>query len=490
MKTKGLYPERVFYFFEEISKIPRGSKKEEKISNWIVNFAKERNLNVFQDESLNVIIYKPATKGYEEFSPLIIQGHMDMVWEKNRDTVFDFETQGIDLIIENNVIKANKTTLGADNGIAVAYALALLDSNDIKHPALEILITTDEEAGMSGVSNLDPSLFNGHTLLNIDTEDYGEIYVSSAGGSRVKNVFELTKEKIETHTNHHFFSIDVKGLKGGHSGTDIDKNLGNANKILGDILYHITKKYNFNIISLNGGDKMNAIPREAIAILNVDLSTSTSEDFKTLISLATDVFKKEYSKTDSNLEIEVRELNKEYKEQFTSSDSLKIINFLHNFPNGVVSMSKNIENLVETSLNLGVIKASSTKLSIESLLRSSVVSSLTDLENSLIQLSKEYNTVSKVDTAYSPWEYNENSELRILFEEAFTVLTNENPKIMAIHAGLECGILVSKIKNLDVISIGPNIRGAHTPEEYMEIDSVGKTWDVIIKALEIYNIKG
>ncbi|MFZ1300318.1 MAG: beta-Ala-His dipeptidase, partial [Leptotrichiaceae bacterium] len=297
MKTKGLYPERVFYFFEEISKIPRGSKKEEKISNWIVNFAKERNLNVFQDESLNVIIYKPATKGYEEFSPLIIQGHMDMVWEKNRDTVFDFETQGIDLIIENNVIKANKTTLGADNGIAVAYALALLDSNDIKHPALEILITTDEEAGMSGVSNLDPSLFNGHTLLNIDTEDYGEIYVSSAGGSRVKNVFELTKEKIETHTNHHFFSIDVKGLKGGHSGTDIDKNLGNANKILGDILYHITKKYNFNIISLNGGDKMNAIPREAIAILNVDLSTSTSEDFKTLISLATDVFKKEYSKT-------------------------------------------------------------------------------------------------------------------------------------------------------------------------------------------------
>ena len=186
MKTKGLYPERVFYFFEEISKIPRGSKKEEKISNWIVNFAKERNLNVFQDESLNVIIYKPATKGYEEFSPLIIQGHMDMVWEKNRDTNFDFETQGIDLIIENNVIKANKTTLGADNGIAVAYALALLDSNDIKHPALEILITTDEEAGMSGVSNLDPSLFNGHTLLNIDTEDYGEIYVSSAGGSRVR----------------------------------------------------------------------------------------------------------------------------------------------------------------------------------------------------------------------------------------------------------------------------------------------------------------
>ena len=235
---------------------------------------------------------------------------------------------------------------------------------------------------------------------------------------------------------------------------------------------------------------MNAIPREAIAILNVDLSTSTSEDFKTLISLATDVFKKEYSKTDSNLEIEVKELDKQYKEQFTSSDSLKIINFLHNFPNGVVSMSENIENLVETSLNLGVIKTSSTKLSVESLLRSSVVSSLTNLENSLTQLSKEYNANSKVDTAYSPWEYNKNSELRILFEEAFTVLTHENPKIMAIHAGLECGILVSKIKYLDVISIGPNIRGAHTPEEYMEIDSVGKTWDVIIKALEIYNIKG
>ena len=494
MKTKGLYPERVFYFFEKISEIPRGSKKEKKISDWIVKFAKENKLEVFQDENLNVIIKKPGTNGYQSLSPFIIQGHMDMVWEKNRETNFDFENQGIDLIVDGNIIKANNTTLGADNGIAVAYALALLESKDIEHPPLEVLITTDEEAGMSGVNNLDVALLKGHTLLNIDTEDFGEIYVSSAGGSRIKNILKFkTSEIIDSNIKNSIFTINITGLRGGHSGTDINKNLGNANKILGDILYHISKKYSFNLIDFNGGDKNNAIPREASSTINVDLSISNDEDFKILVTDAANIFKSTYFKDDDNLSIEINKSDNIYTNQLNLSDSMKFIQFLHNLPNGVISMSKSIENLVETSINIGVVKTVNVNnqidIIIESLLRSSVDSNLKNLENSIFVLSEDYGIEYQIDSTYSPWEYNKNSKLRILFEDAFKKITSKNPKIMAIHAGLECGILVSKIRNLDVISIGPNIRLAHTPSEYMEIDSVGKTWDVILEVLKTYNIE-
>ena len=233
MKIENLYPEKVFHYFSEISKIPRGSNKEKKISDWIVKFAKERNLEVVQDKAFNVFIRKPATAGYEEYSPLILQGHMDMVWEKNKNTQFDFETQGIELVTEDGFLKAKGTTLGADNGIAVAYALAILDSDDLKHPELEIILTTDEEDGMSGVNNLDFGIFSGKTLINLDTEEYGQVYVSSAGGARIFNEFNFDAEKLEDDDT--VISVDVKGLLGGHSGAEIHLGLGNSNKILAEV---------------------------------------------------------------------------------------------------------------------------------------------------------------------------------------------------------------------------------------------------------------
>ena len=237
MNIEKLYPEKVFHYFAEISKIPRASKKEKQISDWLVKFAKERKLKVIQDEHNNVIIKKKATEGYEDFSPLILQGHMDMVWEKNKDTEFDFSTQGIELVKDGNFLKAKGTTLGADNGIAVAYALAILDSDEIKHPALEIVITTDEEDGMSGVSNLDFAEFDGKTLINLDTEEYGEVYVSSAGGARTETKFIFEIKKIGK--DYTPVSIEVKGLSGGHSGAQIHENLGNSIKILSEVLYHL-----------------------------------------------------------------------------------------------------------------------------------------------------------------------------------------------------------------------------------------------------------
>ncbi len=494
--VKGLYPESVFDFFAQISDIPRGSKKEEKISNWLVNFAKERNLEVIQDDFLNVIIKKPAFKGYENLSPLIIQGHMDMVWEKNKETNFIFDTQPIELIVKDNFLCANGTTLGADNGIAVAYALAILDSNSIKHPALEILITADEEAGMSGVNGLDGSIFKSKTLLNVDTEEYGEIYVSSAGGSRVMSSLKCKLEKINNtiDSNNHIINIEIHGLNGGHSGADIHKNLGNANVILFDLLYHLSKRFNFNILEVAGGDKTNAIPREANVIINIDLSNSSIEDFNTILGSAFDIHKSNLINIDNRISISSNICdNDSYLYQINLMDTLKLINFMHNYPNGVIKMSDKIENLVETSLNIGVISTIKdehySQINIESLLRSSVDESLRILENKLKDLASEYNATFSLDSAYSSWEYNENSKLRVIFQEAFKSLEKKEAKLKAIHAGLECGILVSKIKNLDVISIGPNIYGAHTPEERMDIISVGKTWDLILKALEIYNIE-
>ena len=308
MDVEKLYPEKVFHYFREISKIPRGSKKEKEISDWLVKFAKGRGLQVMQDQNYNVVIKKKASEGYEDFSPLILQGHMDMVWEKNKDTKFNFETQGIELVEREGFLKANGTTLGADNGIAVAYALAILDSDDIKHPALEILITTDEEEGMSGAENLDYSVFDGKTLINLDTEEYGEIYVSSAGGGRTTTQFILSPKKIKTEDST-LISIEIKGLSGGHSGAEIHKNFGNSNKIMGEVLYHLSKRYSMRLIHIDGGEKVNAIPREAMVHLNVKLDGDTVKEFEKAAKLAFGNILKDFKAVDKSPIIEVSEIS-------------------------------------------------------------------------------------------------------------------------------------------------------------------------------------
>lgn len=490
MSIEKLYPEKVFHYFAEISKIPRASKKEKEISDWLVKFAKERKLKVIQDEHYNVIIKKKATEGYEDFSPLILQGHMDMVWEKNKDTEFDFSTQSIELVIDGDFLKANGTTLGADNGIAVAYALAILDSDDIKHPALEVVITTDEEDGMSGVVNLDFDEFDGKTLINLDTEEYGEVYVSSAGGTRTEIKFIFETKKIGN--GYTPISIEVKGLSGGHSGAEIHKNLGNSIKILSEVLYHLSKRYEMSLIHIDGGGKVNAIPREAVAEIAVKLDGDSIDELKKLAGLAFENILKDFKVSDKSPILAIEKIE-EKNLGISLGDTLNIINFLHEVPNGVLEMSKHIEGLVETSINIGFISTEivdgNVKIRIKSLARSMANNPLNKLVEEVTDLTRKHDANIKIAASNPSWEYKEDSKIRELIAKSFKEITGNEPVIKAIHAGLECGVFTQNIKGADVVSIGPNIYGAHTPEERMDIKSVGETWEWLLKILENYNIK-
>ena len=490
MSIEKLYPEKVFHYFAEISKIPRASKKEKEISDWLVKFAKERKLKVIQDEHYNVIIKKKATEGYEDFSPLILQGHMDMVWEKNKDTEFDFSTQGIELVIDGDFLKANGTTLGADNGIAVAYVLAILDSDDIKHPALEVVITTDEEDGMSGVVNLDFDEFDGKTLINLDTEEYGEVYVSSAGGTRTETKFIFETKKIGN--GYTPISIEVKGLSGGHSGAEIHKNLGNSIKILSEVLYHLSKRYEMSLMHIDGGGKVNAIPREAVAEIAVKLDGDSIDELKKLAGLAFENILKDFKVSDKSPILAIEKIE-EKNLGISLGDTLNIINFLHEVPNGVLEMSKHIEGLVETSINIGFISTEivdgNVKIRIKSLARSMANDPLNKLVEEVTDLTRKHDANIKIAASNPSWEYKEDSKIRELIAKSFKEITGNEPVIKAIHAGLECGVFTQNIKGADVVSIGPNIYGAHTPEERMDIKSVGETWKWLLKILENYNIK-
>ena len=480
--TKGIYPEKVLGFFEEISKIPRGSGKEKQISDWLVKFAKDRNLEVYQDSVNNVIIKKEATKGYEKYAPLILQGHMDMVWEKNKDVDFDFEKEGIKLKIEDGYLKAKGTTLGADNGIAIAYGLAILDSDDIKHPKLEILITTDEEVSMTGAQNLDMSLLEGKKMINLDTEEVGKIYVSSAGGATIK-----LRSKVETlnlDKEDKVYLIEILGLQGGHSGAEIHLNLGNSIKILSEALKHLNIKYDFELIEIDGGNKDNAIPREAHATIatKVDLK-DINEVLELYISLKKDEFKNEPALKYSLIEVERKDLRK-----ISTRDTKKLIALYNEFPHGVRTMSKEIKGLVQTSLNFGVLKTeiegNEKVFRINSLLRSSKIKELDELQDYLIKLGEKYETYGEKVPSFYPWEYREDSSLRKLSEKVYKDKYGKEIEIKAIHAGLECGLFVSKMHDLDVISFGPDIFGAHTPDERMGLDSVKETWDYLIEILK------
>ena len=490
MSIEKLYPEKVFHYFAEISKIPRASKKEKEISDWLVKFAKERKLKVIQDEHYNVIIKKKATEGYEDFSPLILQGHMDMVWEKNKDTEFDFSTQGIELVIDGDFLKANGTTLGADNGIAIAYALAILDSDDIKHPVLEVVITTDEEDGMSGVANLDFDEFDGKTLINLDTEEYGEVYVSSAGGTRTETKFIFETKKIGN--GYTPISIEVKGLSGGHSGAEIHKNLGNSIKILSEVLYHLSKRYEMSLIHIDGGGKVNAIPREAVAEIAVKLDGDSIDELKKLAGLAFENILKDFKVSDKSPILAIEKIE-EKNLGISLGDTLNIINFLHEVPNGVLEMSKHIEGLVETSINIGFISTEivdgNVKIRIKSLARSMANDPLNKLVEEITDLTRKHDANIKIAASNPSWEYKEDSKIRELIAKSFKEITGNEPVIKAIHAGLECGVFTQNIKGADVVSIGPNIYGAHTPEERMDIKSVDETWEWLLKILENYNIK-
>lgn len=471
---KNLEPKAVFEYFEEISNIPRGSGNEKAISDYLLNFGRNLGLESIQDEALNIIIKKPGTQGYENAPTVIIQGHIDMVCEKNNGVDHDFEKDPLKLRIVDDYIYATDTTLGADNGIAVAYAMALLSSNDIPHPPLEVLLTTDEETGMSGAMAIKKEHINGKILINLDNEEEGYLLVSCAGGIRSKATINVDYQDIN---NKKLLKLNISGLKGGHSGMDIIKERGNSNKILGRVLKELTRDVKFNLVSLNGGSKNNAIPREAEAVISIDIN-----DENTVIDIINNwstIISNELRSQDPGLKIEISVVNNENIKEFTDECTKKVIDLLYLYPNGINTKSVEIDGLVESSTNLGVLSTSEGIVEFDSAIRSSVPS----LKEEIVLRSKtivellggEFSTTSD----YPAWEYNPNSQIREICQKVHKEMYGKEAEIVAIHAGVECGLFNEKLGDLDMISFGPNLYDVHTPDEHMSITSVRNCYEYL-----------
>ena len=476
---KDLNPSLVFKYFEELSQIPRGSYNEQEISDYLVNFAKKLNLEVVQDEHLNVIIRKPATPGYENCPGVILQGHMDMVCEKNKDVNHDFEKDPIKLRIVDDMIYASGTTLGADNGIAVAMSLAVLASNDLQHPDLEVLVTTNEEAGMTGTKGLDGDLLKGKYIINLDSEEEGYLLVSCAGGNRSYVSLPLTYKNIDD--NKQAFLVEVKGLLGGHSGMDIVKQRANSNVVMGRILNSLN--LDFDLVEVNGGSKNNAIPREceAIVVVNKD----QADTLKANVSKIEEILKHEFKTTDPGLQVIVSETTAD--KVITDDCKSKAILLLNFIPNGIQTVSKDIEGLVESSSNLGVVKTTDDTMTFESAVRSSVATLRENLNAKTKMLCDTVNAKFENTDGYPAWEYAKDSKLEHICIDVYEKLTGKKPIITAIHAGVECGLLLDKMKGAQAISMGPNMFEVHTPNEHLSISSVQNVYDYLLAVLKAMN---
>lgn len=480
---KNLQPVDVFKYFEKLSQIPRGSGNEKEVSDYLVSFAKDNNLEYVQDSALNVVIRKKASQGYENSPIVILQGHMDMVNEKNSDVEHDFTKDPLKLRIVEDRVYATGTTLGADNGIAVAMGLAILASNEYQHPAIELLVTTSEETGMDGAMALDPKNIKGRTLINIDSEEEGTLLVSCAGGVTAKASIPVKFESV--NENLVAYSIKIIGLKGGHSGMEIDKERGNSNKLMGRVLMSILSEIDIRLSSLNGGSKHNAIPRETDAIILVKAEDSAIVEKK--ISECEEVFKNELRTPDPDIRIKFEVLQDSPTQMFSKESTKNVVNYLYLIINGVTSMSMDIKGLVESSLNLGVVTTYKDGVEFISSIRSSVRSLKNELYNRLLVTAKinSGNVVS--ESSYPEWAYNPDSKIRTIFENVYEKMYGKKPHISAIHAGLECGLFAEKFGELDAISFGPNLYDVHTPNENMSISSVQRTWEYLLEVLK--NIK-
>lgn len=466
----------VLKYFQEISNIPRGSGNEKEISDYLVNFAKKLKLEVIQDKALNIIIKKPATKGYENSQTVILQGHMDMVCQKNIDTSHDFKKDPIKLIKKGDYIYADGTTLGADDGIAVAYVMAILSDDSISHPKLEVLLTTDEEAGMTGAMNISRENLKGKILINIDTEEEGYLLVSCAGGIRTKSKLKVIKESLG---DEDLYKIKVRGLKGGHSGCDIDKWRGNANKIMGRILKGL-EKIDFNLVNIEGGSKNNAIPREADAVI----VTKNKKELFEIIKEWNGTIKNELKVQDSNIKIEVNEINERYNKKITKESQNKIIDLLYMYPNGINTISMNIEGLTESSTNLGIVRMKEDLIEFDSAVRSSVPSLRDEIVNRIKTITEMVGGSLQASAGYPSWEYKEESRIREICKDVYKKMYNEEMKVYAIHAGVECGLFEEKLGEMDMVSIGPDIFDAHTPEEHLSISSAERVYEYLLNVLK------
>lgn len=485
MEIENIQPKLVFDYFKQISKIPRESGNEKAISDYLTAEAKRLNLEVIQDDTLNVIIKKPATKGYENSTGVIIQGHMDMVCEKNKTTEHDFSKDPINLKVKDGYLYADNTTLGADNGIAIAMALAILASDDLCHPAIETLFTVNEEVSMIGAIELDGDLLDGKYIINIDSEEESKITVSCAGG--VTAIVKADKEYESLSSSKKIYAIDIKGLQGGHSGLEIDKNRANANILLGRVLNKLSnlKDLEYDLLDINGGLKNNAIPRESECIIAID-----EKYYETLQKGINDIladFKNEYKTSDKDVDVKLKEVDAKYDKKLSESVKNKVIAVLNLMPRGIQTMSSDIEGLVQSSTNLGVIKSKEDIIEFEFATRSSVKSLKTDINNNMELLSKIIGVKLELEDDYPQWEYKKDSELEKICVETYEKLTGNKPEIVALHAGLECGVLIDKIKDAQAVSIGPNIYDVHTPNEHLDIESTQRTWTYLVEILK--NIK-
>lgn len=469
-------PQKVMYYFEELTRIPRGSGNERAVSDYLKKFAEDRNLFVVQDEVMNIIIKKPGTAGYENSIPVIIQGHMDMVDEKNNDTIHDFSKDPLKLRIEGEHLYATGTTLGADNGIAVAYALAILDSEDLSHPPLEVLITVEEETGMLGAASVDGTHFEGKMLINIDSEEEGTFLVSCAGGARQTVKLPLHYEEATGE----IYRLSVSGLRGGHSGIDIPKERGNSNVLLGRALYLLSQNYRFVLSNLRGGSKNNAIPREAEALM---LLKGNHDGIMDAVAEIERILGKEIDTQDSGFRLQLQKTEQEgsfYDDETTR----KAIGLLFTLPNGVISMSQDIKGLVETSLNLGVLHEKDHHLYFDFAVRSSVGSRKEMVLQKVDAIGSVFGARTEITSSYPEWQYAKESTLRDTFIHVYENKYGKKPQIEAIHAGLECGILAGRIPGLDMISLGPNLYDVHTPDEHMDLASVKNVYDFLLDVLK------
>lgn len=475
IKLSGIEPKSVFAYFEKICSIPHGSGNTKMISDYLVSFANEHHLRCIQDDLNNVILFAPGTTGYEDHDPVIIQGHMDMVCEKDEICSIDMEQEGLDITHDGTWVYANGTTLGGDNGIAVAYALALLADETIAHPPLEIVITVDEETGMYGAAGIDLSMLKGRILINVDSEDEGIFTVSCAGGARGNIVLPLKRRAVYGPC----VKLTVEGLQGGHSGVEIHKNRANANKVMGELLNRVQQIMPLCLTGFSGGAKDNAIPRSCQATM-VAMGMHLER-----INEITETLQKEIRDQYDEPDIIIRgdDVDALGGNALSTEDTAKMIALLNDVPNGVQVWSQDIDGLVQTSLNLGVATLDE-EFKLTFAVRSSVNQEKRELLNHLKLLAEKYGGDYSETGDYPAWEYRKDSPLRDVMVTTFSEMYDKEPQVVAIHAGLECGLLSEKIPGLDCVSIGPDMKDIHTSRERLNIASTERTWKFLLNVLK------
>lgn len=471
----NLEPKSVFRFFEDLCAIPHGSRNTKAISDYCAAFAKERGLEYHQDSDNNIIIIKEATPGYEAAEPMILQGHLDMVCEKEAGCTKDMDKEGLDLMVEGDFVTAKGTTLGGDDGIAVAMALAILDAKDIPHPRLEAVFTVDEEIGLLGAASIDVSPLKGRKMINMDSEAEGVFTVSCAGGNTTACILPVTRAPFEGTA----FTVTVGGLTGGHSGAEIDKGRANSNVLMGRVLYAATQRVGLRILSVNGGLKDNAIPVETRAQVVV----SDTQALQDVVREMEETLNNEYRVTDPSLFLKAEPAAAEVLPMDQISTG-KVICMLTCLPNGIYAMSAEIPGLVQTSLNMGILITKDDEVRASYSVRSSVDSQKQMLKDRLACLTTMLGGRVEFTGEYTGWQYQEDSPLREKMVEVFREQYGKEPKVEAIHAGLECGLFAGKLPGLDCVSIGPDLFEIHTPRERMSISSVQRLWTFVLEVLK------